>query len=220
MQCPPAAGVAILPLMRAVSLIAAGLLLLHAAAVPAAAQQVIRIGGKVIDEGGRPLRGVEVVATNPDQAPARLTTTTNDEGAFGFIGIRRGTWTFSAAPAEYEAYSLRITVTTGLRQPPIELRLVKKPVPAALPFDGVKARDIQDRIDRAEALAARGDLDGAIGAWQELLARAPALTAVYLAIGDLYERKGDQARALDSYRRLLQLDPSNEKAKQKLAQRD
>ena len=71
---------------------------------------------------------------------------------------------------------------------------------------------MQQRIARAESLASSGDIDGAILAWRELVAKIPALTSVYLEIGALYERKPDPERALATYRQLLELEPGNSKA--------
>ena len=84
-----------------------------------------------------------------------------------------------------------------------------RPPRSALPLDGIKASDIQQRIARAESLASSGDIDAAIVAWNDVLAKVPALTSVHLQIGALYESKPDQARALASYRKLLELEPTN-----------
>ena len=42
----------------------------------------------------------------------------------------------------------------------MDVRLARTAVPVTLPLDGIRASDIQQRIDRAESLAASGDLDG------------------------------------------------------------
>jgi tetratricopeptide (TPR) repeat protein len=183
-----------------------------ALAAPASAQ-VIRLAGSVRDDAGRPIRGAVIVAENPDQAPPRVSTTSNDKGQFGLIGIRRGLWTITIDAPGFDAIQFRRQVTATPRQDPLDVRLIKSAAPAALPLEGVKASDVQQRIDRAEELAASGDLDGAIALWREILVKVPALTAVNLRIGELYERKADPERALAAYRQLLAVDPSNEKAR-------
>ncbi len=175
--------------------------------------QVIRVPGSVKDGNGRPVRGAVITAENPDQAPARLTATSNDKGQFGFLGIRRGVWTFSVEAPGFETVRVRRSVAPGTRQEPIDVRLTKSSAPVALPLDGIKGDDLQQRIDRAEMLAAQGDLDSAIAAWRDLLTRVPALTSIYLRIGVLYERKPDIDRAIEAYRQLLQLEPGNERAR-------
>ena len=185
--------------------------LLGLVGVSHAQAQVIRVAGTVKDDAGGPVRGATIVAENPDQTPPRLTTTSNDKGQFGFIGVRRGMWTMSVDAPGFEKIQLRRQVTTG-RQEPIDVRLARTAAPVALPLDGIKANDIQQRIDRAESLASKGDLDGAILAWRDVLVRVPALTSVHLQLGALYERKPDNERALAAYRQLLALEPGNARA--------
>jgi tetratricopeptide (TPR) repeat protein len=194
---------------RVATLAAAGCLAL---AVPAFAQ-VIRLAGSVRDDGGRPIRGAVIVAENPDQAPPRVSTTSNDKGQFGLIGIRRGPWTITVDAPGYDTIQFRRQVTSTPHQDPVDIRLTKSAAPAATPLEGMKAGDIQHRIDHAEELAASGNLDGAIAQWREIMGKVPALTLVHLRLGELYERKADVEQALAAYRQLLAIDPSNEKAK-------
>jgi hypothetical protein len=175
--------------------------------------QVIRVPGTVKEANGHPVRGALITAENPDQSPPRMTATSNDKGQFGFLGIRRGLWTFTVEAPGFETVRLRRPVAPGARQESIDVRLVKSSVPVALPLDGIKGDDLQQRMDKAESLAERGDFDGAIAAWRDLLTRVPALTSIYLRIGALYERKPDLDRALEAYQQLLQLEPGNEKAR-------
>jgi hypothetical protein len=175
--------------------------------------QVIRVAGAIKDDAGRPVRGAVITAENPDQAPPRISTTSSDNGHFGFIGIRRGLWTFTIEAPGFETIRFARQLAPGLRFEPLDLRLARKPAPVVLPLDGTRASDIQERIERAESIASSGDLDGAIAAWQDLLAKVPALTSIHLRIGALYERKPDLERALAAYRQLLALEPDNEKAR-------
>jgi tetratricopeptide (TPR) repeat protein len=184
---------------------------LSIACAASAGAQVIRVAGTIKDDGDHPIRGAIVTAENPDQAPARLTATSNDRGQFGFIGIRRGTWTFTVEAPGHEPVRFRRQVAAG-RQEPMPITLSKTAAPAALPLDGTNAADILQRIDRAGTLASGGDLDGAIAAWGDVLAKAPNLTSAHLQIAALYERKADPDRALAVYRRLLELEPANQRA--------
>jgi tetratricopeptide (TPR) repeat protein len=181
------------------------------------AQQVIRVAGTVKDDAGRAVRGAVITAENPDQAPPRLTATSNERGQFGFIGIRRGVWTIHVEAQGHEAVRFSRRVSAGARQPPLDVSLVREPTPRPKPLAGIRASDIQERIARAEALASSGDLDGAIGAWREVLARVPRLTTVHLRIAALYERKAEPQRALDVYRSLLEVEPGNTKARAAVA---
>ena len=189
------------------------LVLAAVAVLPAAAhaQQVIRAAGVVRDDRGAPVRGAVITAINPDNTPPRITTTSNDKGQFGVIGIRRGTWTFRIDAPGYESTSVQRLVS-GTRPPPIDVRLSRNPA-AVRPLDDVRGGEIQQRIDRAEALAASGDLDAAIAEWRAILVRVPALTMVHLRIGELLERKADSDAALAAYRTVLEIDPANARAR-------
>ncbi len=185
--------------------------LLGLVGVSHAQAQVIRVAGTIKDDSGAPVRGATIVAENPDQTPPRLATTSNDKGQFGFIGVRRGVWTLSVDAPGFGKVQFRRQVANG-RQELIDVRLTRTATPVALPLDGIKATDIQQQIDRADSLASKGDLDGAILAWRDLLSKVPALTSVHLQIGALYERKPDLERALASYRQLLAIEPGNARA--------
>ena len=112
---------------------------------------------------------------------------------------------------QHRDLGIRQQVAAG-RMAPIEVRLDRTITPATLPLDAIKATDVQQRIARAESLASSGDIDGAILAWREIVAKIPALTSVYLEIGALYERKPDPERAVATYRQLLEIEPGNSKA--------
>jgi tetratricopeptide (TPR) repeat protein len=175
--------------------------------------QIIRVAGSVKDAGGQPIRAAIVTAINPDQAPPRIEATSNDKGQFAFMGIRRGLWTITVEAPGFEPVRFERAVSPGPRQEPIDVRLTRTSAPVALPMDNVKGADIQQRMDRAEALAASGEIDASIAAWREILARVPSLTTVYLRIGALYERKPDRERALEAYRQFLKLEPANDAAR-------
>jgi tetratricopeptide (TPR) repeat protein len=206
-----------LPIVASRQTFAAALLVLMG--ISHAQAQVIRVAGTIRDDDGRPVRGAAIMAENPDHTPPRLTTTSNDKGEFGFIGIRRGVWTMNVEAPGFERLQLRRPVGTG-RQQSIEVRLARTATPVALPLDGLKASEIQQRIERAEALAASGDLDGAIVAWRDVLDRVPALSSVHLRLGALYERKPDPERARAAYRQLLVIEPGNATALAAIARLD
>jgi tetratricopeptide (TPR) repeat protein len=206
-----------LPIVASRQTFAAALLVLMG--ISHAQAQVIRVAGTIRDDDGRPVRGAAIMAENPDHTPPRLTTTSNDKGEFGFIGIRRGVWTMNVEAPGFERLQLRRPVGTG-RQQSIEVRLARTATPVALPLDGLKASEIQQRIERAEALAASGDLDGAIVAWRDVLDRVPALSSVHLRLGALYERKPDPERARAAYRQLLVIEPGNATAPAAIARLD
>ena len=176
--------------------------------------QIGRVAGAITDEDGRPIKGASVVAENRDQAPSTFTSTSDARGRFSILGLRRGSWLFTIQAPGFETMTTRLDVVTTRPNPPLNVELQKGSAPAPPgPLAGLDAKDLLKRIEAAAALEASGNYAGALAAYRELLTRAPALTSTYLAIGSLHERLGETAAALESYRRLAQLDPSNASAK-------
>jgi tetratricopeptide (TPR) repeat protein len=196
--------------IRISSAIAVALLLVLAA--PARAQ-IARVAGTVTDEEGRPIKGATVTAENPDHTPSTLTSSTDDKGRYSMIGFRLGVYTFTVRAQGYETASVDLRVVTVRPNPPVNARLKKSSVPPPQPASSLDAKDVQQRIDKAEALAAAGEIDGAVGAYRDLATRVPALTSVHLRIGGLLEGKGDKGAALAAYEHLLKLEPGNARAR-------
>lgn len=174
--------------------------------------QVARVTGTVRDEAGKPLKGATVTAHNPEQTPPTFTASTDDKGRFAILGLRGGRWSFTVRMPGFDAMTVTEAVTTGRPTDPIEARLARSAQAAPGPLEGLSAPDVQRRIDAAEALADSGNLDGAIAGYREVLTRVPALTSVYLRIGQLQERKPDPIAALATYRELARREPDNPRA--------
>jgi tetratricopeptide (TPR) repeat protein len=172
------------------------------------------VSGTVKDLSGHAIKGATVSVENRDQ-PSALATTTDRKGRFVVTSLAPGDWYFSVQAPGYEMVERRMTVGAEHRAMHFEVRLTPGAVPSSL--GGMTGRQVQQRIDAAEASAARGDLDAAIATYNELLTRVPALTTAYLRVGALYERKHDTTAALAAYRRLAELDPANAKAREAIA---
>lgn len=69
----------------------------------------------------------------------------------------------------------------------------------------------------AEAEVALGNTDAAISAWQQWLNAHPDDPRATMLLGTLEETKGDRSKAIDFYKRALQLDPSQAIAANNLA---
>jgi Carboxypeptidase regulatory-like domain len=175
-----------------------------------AGAQVGRVAGVIQDEGGKPIRGATITAQNPDQSPSTFTASSDAKGRFSILGLRRGKWKFTIQAPGFETAQTVRPVMTIRPNAPLEVRLVRGAVPAPPgPLDGVDAADVQRRIDAAESLASGGDVGGAITVYRELVQRIPALTSIHLRLGALYEKNQDLQAALESYRRLEQLEPGH-----------
>jgi cytochrome c-type biogenesis protein CcmH/NrfG len=103
-------------------------------------------------------------------------------------------------------------VVTIKPNPPLNVRMLKGSAPAPPgPLTNVDVRQLQEKLDRAAALAT-SDVDGAIAAYRDVLSQAPALTSVHFQIATLLERKQDTAGALAAYQELARIEPTNQRA--------
>src|SRR3981189_2648947 len=83
-----------------------------AALSTSAAAQTGRVGGTVKDESGQPIKGATITAENPNASPSSFTATTDDKGRFSIIGLKSGSWTFSAQAPGFAPESGRLSVQT------------------------------------------------------------------------------------------------------------
>ena len=184
--------------------------------------QSARATGSVRDTSGRPLKGATITAVNKEAYPPQITSTTDDKGRWGMIGLRTGTWTFTAQAPGFTTmktpWQVRVAGTV-----PISFVMGRDlgPIPGAL------ARNIQQQLTAANALRDKGQFDQAIAAYEQIRDQNQKLTAVNLVVGDVYRQKAAQEadpiarralfdRAIASYTAALSADSGNERAKNQL----
>jgi predicted TPR repeat methyltransferase len=179
-----------------------------------AAAQTGRVGGTVKDEAGQPIKGATITAENPNASPSSFTATTDDKGRFSIIGLKTGTWTFSAQAPGYATETGRLPVQTiGSPNPPLTFTLKKgggnAPTGA---LGGVAPKDLQTELAAADALYNQQKWDEAVAAYRAIMAKAPSLSVINLQIAAAYRNKKDYDGALAAYGELLKADPNNDKA--------
>jgi hypothetical protein len=171
---------------------------------PAAAQGIGRVAGVVRDVDSQPLKGATITADNPDASPRTRTTVSDTKGRFGFMGLRRGAWTFTVQAPGYEPVSAKVPVQTLTANPLMTFTLVRTPeaeAPSALRSVDVAA--LQRRLDAANVLAKNNRVEEAIAAYEVIARDTPGLTAVHLEIGRLYVRQNDRLKALAAWERAI-----------------
>lgn len=187
--------------------------LLVTAMAGTAAAQTGRVGGVVKDESGQVIKGATVTAENPNASPSSFTATTDDKGRFSIIGLRSGSWTFTAQAPGFAPESGKMNVSTiGSPNPPMTFTL-KKGGGGAGALAGVNAKDLQADLTNADALYNSQNWDGAIAAYKAILAKAPTLSVINLQIAACYRNKKEYDNAIASYNEVLKADPNNDKAK-------
>jgi Tfp pilus assembly protein PilF len=178
-----------------------------------AAAQTGRVGGFVKDEAGTPIKGATITAENPSASPSSFTATTDDKGRFSIIGLRSGTWTFTAQAPGFAPENGKMPVQTiGTPNPPMTFTLKKGGAPSG-GLAGVAAKDLQAELAAADADYNAGKFDDAIAKYRAIMTKAPALSVINLQVAAAYRNKKEYDNAIAAYNELLKTDPNNDKAK-------
>jgi Flp pilus assembly protein TadD len=196
------------------SVFRAAIVVLVVAFASGASAQTGRVGGIVKDEAGQPLKGATITADNPNASPSSFTATTDDKGRFSIIGLKTGSWTFSAQAPGFAVETGKLNVQTiGAPNPPLTFTLKKGASGPTSALGSTAAKDLQADLAAADLLFNSQKWDDAIAAYRAIMTKAPALSVINLQIASAYRNKKDYDGAIAAYDELLKIDPNNEKAK-------
>jgi tetratricopeptide (TPR) repeat protein len=178
---------------------------------PSAAQSLVaRLTGSVKTLGGQPVKAATIRALNPSTIPNEFTTTSDQKGEWAILGLRGGLWEVTASAPGFESSTVAVRVAVSMNNPKVEFVLVGTPVKGAM--DGVDTKKLQASLSAAESLMAQEKWDEAAAEYRSILAMAPALDTVSLALGRALLLKKDYAGASAAYGDVLKKDARNQKA--------
>jgi tetratricopeptide (TPR) repeat protein len=195
------------------TLFGASVVALVMTALPAAAQTG-RIGGTVKDTNGQPIKGATVLAENPASAPSSFTATTDDRGRYSMIGLKAGSWKVTASAPGFAPSAGNVPIKTiGAPMPPVDFTLAPGASGPSGAMAGVNTKELQGELAKADAMVAAKDYAGAIGVYEGMVAKVPALTSLYLQIGGLYRNQKQYDQAIEAYKKVPDGDTNADKAK-------
>lgn len=197
---------------------AIGLILL--AAPSARAQGTITAIGMVVDAQGNPMPDVQVLLDYKGHVVQKYRTKTDKKGVFTHVNVYQGPYRITLTKEGVGEVSFNTTLqeVDSLQKPP-EYKFVPKTAaappppgsglaaaqaPAAAPVD---LAQVTNEINNAITLSKSGDTDGAIAAYERILAKTPEIPLVHYNLGTLYKKKGDAARAQAEMEKAIALDP-------------
>jgi tetratricopeptide (TPR) repeat protein len=159
----------------------------------------------------QPIKAATIRVVNPSAIPSEFTTTSDQKGEWAILGLRGGLWEVTASAPGFETSTVAVRVASGsMDHPKVQFVLVGTPVKGAL--DGVDTKRLQESLSAAESLMAQEKWDEAIAEYRNIIATAPPLDAVNLAIGRALRMKKDYAGAAAAYGEILKRDARNQKA--------
>ena len=179
--------------------------LLSATGVPAQEWRGMgRVGGKVVDEDGKPVEGVAVKAMMPRAGNRGPESTSNAKGEWAVGGIAGGQWALDFAKDGYETKSITVTVMESGRIPPMEIPLTRKAPPIADPNI-----IIREKLTQAAGLMNAKQFADARTIYEELSVKYPDVKQFRPLIARSYYGEGNKAAAIDHLRQALAQDPDN-----------
>jgi tetratricopeptide (TPR) repeat protein len=182
-------------------------ILMLLAAVGVSAQEwrgMGRVGGKVIDESGKPLAGVAIKASLPRAGNRGPEVRSNARGDWAIGGIAGGEWALDFSKDGFETRSITVSVMETSRLPPMEIRLTAKAPPAADPNV-----EIRDQLTVAAELMNTKQFAQARAIYEALAAKYPQVKQFRPLIARSYYGEGNRPAAIDHLRRALADDPGN-----------
>jgi len=178
---------------------------------PSNAQPLVaRLAGSVKNLAGQPIKAATIRAVNPSVIPSEFTATSDQKGEWAILGMRGGLWEVTASAPGFETSTVAVSVAISLNNPKVQFVLVGTPVKGAM--DGVDTKRLQASLSAAESLMAQEKWDEAATEYRNILAMAPALDTVNLALGRALLSKKDYPGASSAYGEVLKRDARNQKA--------
>jgi tetratricopeptide (TPR) repeat protein len=188
---------------------------------PAHAQQTITALGRVVDAQGNPVTDVQVLLDYKGHIVQKYHTKTDKKGVFTHVNVFAGPYriTLQKEGMGEVSFNANLVEIDSLQKPP-EYRFVPKQAAAPPPPGSglapagttaaapVNMGQLTSAINSAMALSTGGDTDGAIAAYEAILATTPQIPLVHFNLGTLYKKKGDAAKAEASMAKSVELDPT------------
>lgn len=195
-----------------VSAIVAFVIAFGAYAVPAAAQSG-QLKGKVVDGQNKPVEGAKILMEATDTA-RKFETKTDRRGEFVQIGLPTGPYKVTATKDDL---SQMFTVRVSFDQK--EVNFVLKPGGDAGAMGAEEAKKAAARVENIKKMFAEGatltnegKYDEAIAKFNAVIVEIPKCFDCYNNLGTIYTRKQDWAKAEESFKKTLELNPDNVEA--------
>jgi tetratricopeptide (TPR) repeat protein len=158
------------------------------------------VRGKVLDDKGEPLDGVAVKMEFQGGVTLAFDSKTNKKGEFMQIGLRPGNWKFTYTKEGFQPFaaSAKISLGDATLLPPQKL------VPRGA---GAGSEEISKSFGEAVAKIQAGDFDGAIAAFDAMVAKNPSLAEAHYNKGFAQFQKKDYGAAEASVLKALEVKP-------------
>jgi tetratricopeptide (TPR) repeat protein len=184
---------------RRFGIIIAIILLAFGTAAAQAGRGIARMGGVITDQGGKPIPKARILAVFGSDQDVKMQTVANDKGEWGILGVGTGRWIITASADGFLPASVEYVTKQLDKNPKITIKLEKR---------GVGAGVVQDEksfelLEQGNQFFKDGKYDTAQLMYEQFLEKNPGAYQVILNIGDCYREKGDLAKAMENYNKVV-----------------
>ena len=130
------------------------------------------------------------------------------------IGLKAGPWKVTASAPGFQPSSGSVPIRTiGAPMPPVDFTLAPGATGPAGALAGVNTKELQAELAKADELMMANNYDGAIAAYEAMLAKVPQLTMLNMQIGRAYRGKKEYDKAIEVYKRIPDTDAGVDRAR-------
>jgi tetratricopeptide (TPR) repeat protein len=167
-----------------------------------------RVDGWVKDADGTPIADAQAELTR--DAGGKISTKTNKKGYWAIMGLIGGPWNIDVTAAGYETRKLQVSLSEASRIPPMEIKLDKAaPQPAEGVAAGGAGEEAIKAVQAGNALLVEKKFAEARAEYEKALALVPDNAAIVKGIAQTYAGEGNTAKAIETLKKAVELDPAD-----------
>jgi tetratricopeptide (TPR) repeat protein len=160
-----------------------------------------RLEGVVVDEKGNPIADVKVKFTYVKDNEG-FEVVTDEQGLFHGNWIHKGVWNIDFLKLGYEPKGISLTPNEYQKNDVLKITLIK--------MAGIfLTEEIKTKLNAANALFDQKNYQGAMDAYNALIASNPELYILYKNIGNCYFAQEQYDKAEESYQKILEKEADN-----------
>lgn len=164
------------------------------------------VRGKVVDDKGQPIPEAQIVMESQTGSGQKFTQKANKKGEYIQVGLKTGLWRITATKEGYGGQFAEVTVGIGAESRVPDLKLVA----GGGAGKSKGSAELQEAYEKANALVAASDFDGAIAGLNEILTKGPSKPeVVHTRLGQVYLKKSEFPAAEEAFKKALELKPSH-----------
>jgi tetratricopeptide (TPR) repeat protein len=175
-----------------------------------------RVDGWVKDKNGQPIADATVQVSR--EKGGGTSAKTNKKGYWAILGLAGGAWNVDVSAPGFETRKVAVSLSEANRIPPMEILL--EPAAAPVPAAGAASQAAQETkaaVEEGNRLLGEKKYAEARAQYQKALAAVPDNPALLKGIAQTFHGEGDRAKAVETLRKIQQLDPNDVENKVLLA---